>query len=175
MDERTSTMDKLPIYSIYIRKSGEICKVLLESVFLETTEDEESYFSQKRLIEWVSQRRTLRDEALTFRLDDILLFHFLDTNSVDDKEFMHSYSVLESIVLDESMPLFHSLSSLYLLFRETETTIKKPLKILETQIPETIHLNYIDVDALSKSRTRKHLRINNRATRKVHHMNNNEV
>ena len=161
--EKMSVIDKLPIYSIYIHKNGEICKVLKERVILEVMEDD-SCFSQKRLIEWVSHRRNLASSM--FRLDDILLFHILDTDSVDNEEFMHSYSVLENIELDKSISIFHRLSSLYLFFRETETVIKKPLKILDASPQETIHLNYIDVDPHAKKTRKQYVRLG-KGTRKV--------
>jgi len=135
-------LEHLPVFFVYVR-DGEIVKVLQERVLLEMDEEEGgSFLSKRKLVEWVSERRAmdLVDESsgekgaikVQFRLDDILLFHFLDSTTLEDESFMQGFSILEDIELEESLRPFHDLSALYLFFNETAVVgKKKPLKILD--------------------------------------------
>ena len=131
-------LEKLPVFFVYVRQGGDILKVVQERVFLEMDDEEGgSFISKQRLVDWVSQRRfvDLGDGIVAnFRLDDILLFHFLDLSTLEEG-FLQGFSILEDIELEESLQQFHDLSALYLFFNETTGTMsgkkKPPLKILE--------------------------------------------
>jgi hypothetical protein len=165
MDEEMFSLEKIPIISIYIRQDGDIIKVVEEQIKLEDDEESGSILEKNRLIDWITHRRIL--QQIQYRLDDILLFHFVDNESIDNGSFMRGFSILEDIDLEESLCQFHSLSSIYLFFRDSNIK-KTPLKILDNNKP-VMEIVAIDLD----KRTTRKIRNGtvNRGTRVNHRPN----
>jgi len=142
-------LEKIPVVSVYIQPDGAIVSVVEECVALEDDGEGGSLFSKRRLIDFVSLRRirgTGETSSLQYRLDDILLFHFVDDDTCNGGEFMHSFSVLEDIVVEESLPEFHSLSAIYLFFRDFGAIKKNPLTILPVSTSAHDHIVAMDLD-----------------------------
>ena len=163
-------LERLPVFFVYVR-GGEIIKVLQERVFLEMDAEEcGSFLSKQRLVEWVSERRAvdLVDSGkVQFRLEDILLFHFLDSTTLEEEGFMQGFSILEDIELEESLRPFHALSALYLFFNETVVVgKKKPLKILDG-VMEGTSSSVVVVDVDPAHRGTRRFRHRGTGTRRI--------
>jgi hypothetical protein len=181
MSEEMVALEKIPIISTYIQQNGEIIKVIQEEIYLNKDDEGGSFLSKYNLTSWISKRRMLHTETIIndeknietstkYRLDDILMFHFIDEQSIEDGTFMHTYSTLEDIDFEESLPLYHNLSSIYLFFRESVTDKKPPLKIIEPMKLLPQQNDWLtDIESTkpnTRSTRKKHGRIG-RGTRKI--------
>lgn len=157
-EEDMVPLNTLPVFTVYLQNTGEIIKVLQTPVALEPDEDGGTFWPKNKLADFISTHCILsqHDGSLNFRLDDILLFHFVDEESMNEGLFMQSLTVLDDIEIEPSQPLFHSLSALYFFFKDVNVK-KKPLKILNTEDGATAPaLPVIDLGGGGGKHTRRH-------------------
>jgi hypothetical protein len=176
-DDERIALEKIPMVYVYIPSNGEIVKVMEEQMFLEIDENEGgSFLSKSRLREKIASRRHIPSPSgigsMSFRLDDILVFHFVDFDWMEEEDgsFMQSFTILEDIFLDESLPRFHRLSKIYLFFREIPVPKKRALSFPVAKEGVMVLDSVDEVDGSMRVTRKNHLQ--RRKTRKIHVVEN---
>jgi hypothetical protein len=131
-------MNEITSYSLYINREMAIDKVVSENITIES-----GSISKERLLHFIQNKKT--DTAgIKYRLMDILLYNVdlepeniqgyskSDNSNELSKSFFKILPVFDSISVTDSIFLFHSINSIYFLFKEIECLdVKLPKSILK--------------------------------------------
>ena len=123
-------MSKIKIHFVYIDNYSKIDRVLSEYYSLDIFENDSnsgSILSQSRLLQIIQSKRQILDKR--YKLDDILLYFITmdsgqlhsfvqDKTNSDKSEYLQSKQIPCNIVVPSSIFIFHSMNSIYLIFRE---------------------------------------------------------
>ena len=123
-------MSKIKIHFVYIDNYSKIDRVLSEYYPLDIFENDSnsgSILSQSRLLQIIQSKRQILDKR--YKLDDILLYFITmdsgqlhsfvqDKTNVGKSEYLQSKQIPCNIVVPSSIFIFHSMNSIYLIFRE---------------------------------------------------------
>jgi hypothetical protein len=143
MNFTKTTMDSISCYFIYVSDDSSIQKIIKEKERLVQLNNEDVGIVSNRMIQIIQSRRILRN-GLKYKIIGLSKYFVdLDASSLheycygDDsdnisKGFFKEFSFLESVVVQPSLLLFHSLNSLYFVFKEDCTVNKRVKSILKT-------------------------------------------
>ena len=151
-NSKRENISTIEFVSMYINQQNEIETIERETMDIssEETEDENKRIPIAQLIEWRDQRMKYTPKT-KYSLKDILLFHVpIEAENIPEikaetKSFLTIYSDLEDIPLPPAIFIFHSLTTLFFCFHETE--IHNPIqrmipknhkKTVKITIPTTI-------------------------------------
>lgn len=130
-------MSKIKIQFIYINNQSNVEKMMYEYYPLDIFENEStsgSILSQNRLLQIIQSKRQLLDKR--YKLDDILLY-FITMDSTQLGSFVQDGTIdaiqtLQipcDIIIPSSIFIFHSINTIYLIFREVTLVTEPPKKI----------------------------------------------
>lgn len=161
-------MESVLCYFIYVGNDMSIQKIAKHKEPLEMlNENRESGIHYERVLQLIQRHRILGN-GLKYKmlsltkynvdLEHDTLYHYVynDTSHVFFKEI----SFLEKIIIEPSLPIFHSLNSLYFIFKE-DVMVKKSVKsILKIESPSLISRSTkkvkIHEEMVQPKKTRKH-------------------
>jgi hypothetical protein len=172
-------MPDISISFVFVNLNNEIHKIVAEKYDLELDEEEEggdAFLSKEDILSIVSKK--IKFENSHYRLFDLFLFNVdlepceLSSFSVS-RSFIVNKNILEDIVVPCSVPIFHSLNSLFVVLREIDVLKKPSLKISSSVVdfaPDTFVSSHskthksrspvVSQPLLSKHvKTRKHKKI----------------
>jgi len=131
-------MNEITSYSLYINKELAIEKVVKENITIES-----GSISKERILHFIQNKKT-SSSGIKYRLIDILLYNVdlepeniqgyskSDNSNELSKSFFKILPVFDGISVTDSIFLFHSINSIYFLFKEIEyQDIKLPKSILK--------------------------------------------
>jgi hypothetical protein len=138
----------IELVSIYVNKDMEI-----ETIEKDTMEIEKNQkiLSKELLNEWANQRQKHTPNSI-FNLKEILWFHIdlepEQIQTIDEKKsYLQSISdttlclaIGKEIKLTPTIFIFHSLTTLFFIFQETETETEKPLKTKTDKKKRTLRI-----------------------------------
>jgi len=126
-------MPDISISFVFVNLNNEIHKIVAEKYDLEVDEEAgDAFLSKEDILSIVSKK--IKFENSHYRLFDLFLFN-VDLEPCELSSFAVSRSfivyknVLEDIVVPYSIPIFHSLNSLFVVLREIDVLKKPSLKI----------------------------------------------
>lgn len=135
------TMDSVLCYFIYISNDRSIQKIIKEREILFPINNRGDIgISGSRLLQMIQTRRFLGN-GLKYKIIGLLKFFVeLDSDSlsgysrgeISDEGFFKEISFLEAVVFPPSIFIFHSLNSLYFVFKEDDGVKKNVKSILKT-------------------------------------------
>jgi hypothetical protein len=157
-------MESIRAHFIYINLHSYIDKIITETVdlqIMEGTQDDGSYsILSNDLVLQLIQSKKFQTPVSNYRIQDILLYNvLLEPNHIQNyaksdsftqlsSSFFSSVSVIQDIVIQPSVFVFHPVNSIYFIFREYErnlvskTILTKP--ILKRQRLETAPLGAVE-------------------------------
>jgi hypothetical protein len=140
-------MDSILCYFIYVDNDSSIQKITknYESL-VPLNENGEFGIHNNRILQIIQNYRVLSN-GLKYKLNSIskylvnlehdFVYDYAHGENIMGAGFFKELSILEKIVIEPSLPIFHSLNSLYFIFKE-DVMVKKPMKsILKIEIPST--------------------------------------
>ena len=127
-------MNEITTYCVYINKELEIEKVTTEKMLIEG-----GVLSKERVLHFIQGKKNSFSET-KYRLLDMLLYNVelepenIQSYSISDnfhdlsKPFLKVLPVFDNVAIPDSIFIFHSLNTLYFLFKEIE---RSPIEILK--------------------------------------------
>jgi hypothetical protein len=172
-------MPDISISFVFVNLNNEIHKIVAEKYDLEVDEEEQdggdAFLSKEDILSVVSKK--IKFENSHYKLFDLFLFN-VDLEPCELSSFSASRSfitpknILEDIVVPCSIPIFHSLNSLFVVLREIDVLKKPSLKISSSVVdfaPDTVcshskthksrSLGGLIVEKCKDVKTRKHKKI----------------
>jgi hypothetical protein len=143
MNLSKTPMESILCYFIYVGADLSIQKIIKDSESIVSLDNLQQGITSNRILQIIQTRRFLGN-GLKYKVMSLLKYFVdLEPNSLQDycygehsydvsKGFFREISFLEDIVIQPSIFLFHSLNSLYFLFKEYDTTKKNVKPILKT-------------------------------------------
>lgn len=158
-NSKRENLSTIELVSIYINQQNEI-----ETAERETMEiPENKVISKTQLIEWRDQRIKYTPKT-KYILKDILYFHvtiepenIADIKS-DTKSFLHSIS-LEDITITPAIFIFHSLTTIFFCFHETNNLPEQLPKIIQKNQKKTVKISLPNPNANPNNPIKKKIRI----------------
>lgn len=156
-------MDEINCIFLFVDCSQNIVKINKESVSLETREKNSILRKDKLLKIIQEQKSNVCNSSYSYTHALSYLFDFnhedIEYNLSNDKDFdcqLKKIPLMNDIVINPSIYIFHDLNCLYFIFEETAKKIKSILKIHELQkmIPTSKRVT-IKLSKSKKTKTRK--------------------
>lgn len=157
-------MSQIKIHFLYIDNHSKIDRHLSEYYPLDIFENDlntGSVLPQGRLLQVIQSKRQILDKR--YKLDDILLFFitmdsnqlvsFVQNNNQDSREYLQTKQIPCDIVVPSSIFIFHSINTIYLIFREMEfvSKIKSCLKDKNKDKKTTKRVRICDDNTIRKT------------------------
>jgi hypothetical protein len=160
-------MDAILCHFIYVGKDSSIQKIVKRKEVLSTlneNENGEMGIHSDRILQIIQTRKTLNNGLkykiisfckffVDFGHDSLFQYVYGKNGENSSKnEFFREVSILEKVVIEPSLPIFHALNSLYFIFKE-DAMVKKSMKsILKIE-------GASEFGNISRSRSTKKVRI----------------
>jgi hypothetical protein len=130
--------DNIQIYFIYINIHSTIEHVFKETYNLKTNIDNKQIITRECLLQIIQQKKICQNKR--YKLFDILKFVFnLESDRLQffssDVSFIKKVNIIDEVIIEPSIFLFHKLNSLFFIYKETPPFNKSSLKILENKTP----------------------------------------
>lgn len=132
------SINEINICCVYISKDNSIHRVVENTESL-TMENNKTFLSQNKLLHIIQNNKKF--SAIKYKLEDILVFNFdiepehiqqyvQNENYVDfSNTFLKKISSYDAIHISDSIIVFHSLATIYFIFKEVEREIDEPVVI----------------------------------------------
>lgn len=149
-------MNEITTYCVYINKDLEIEKVTTEKMLIEG-----GVLSKERVLHFIQSKKKSFSET-KYRLLDMLLYNVelepenIQSYSISDnfydlsKPFFKVLPVFDNVAIPDSIFIFHSLNTLYFLFKEIECS---PIEILKPILKKNKTYKIKEPDAMDSDST----------------------
>ena len=136
--ETKEPMTDIQISFVYVNVNNEIHKIISEKQELEWDEEENvSFLSKDDILGLVSSKIKLENSHYKL-VDAILFFIHLDVSELDtlspSSTFIKKVSLLDDIVIEPSLSIFHSTNSMFFLLQEIPYLKKPSLQITDNVV-----------------------------------------
>jgi hypothetical protein len=121
-------MESVDFYVVYIDANMAIEKIVCENEPIVKLENGKNGILKDRLLHFIQQKRFINDKK--YKLLNFFHFHiplephqlqsFVKNKVIEYPEFMKSPSYLTDIVIEDSLPIFHDMNSVFLFFKAAE-------------------------------------------------------
>ena len=121
-------MESVNFYVIYIDSNMAIEKIVCENEQVVKLENGKNGILKDRLLHFIQQKRFVNDKK--YKLLNFFHFHvplepdqlqsFVKNKVMEYPEFMKSPSYLTDIVIEDSVPIFHDINSVFLFLKAAE-------------------------------------------------------
>jgi len=135
-----SPMNSINCYFIYIGSDLSIQKIIKEEEVLTLLNMNDYGISNERILQIIQSKRFLNN-GIKYKMISLLKYHVdLSPDKIRDycyndipSDFFKEISFLNNIVIESSIFIFHSINSLYFLFKQDDSFIKPMRSILKTE------------------------------------------
>jgi hypothetical protein len=133
-------IDSIDLFFIYIDSDMSIEKIVCENEEVLNLENGRG-IHKDRLLQFIQQKRFINNKKYKLMnffhfqvpLEQEQLQSFIKNTMIEFPEFMKSPSYLKDLIVDDSMPIFHDLNSLFFFLKSTELrTLTKTAKSLNS-------------------------------------------
>jgi hypothetical protein len=132
-------VDSIDLYFIYIDSNLAIEKIVCENEPVHAIVGKGNGINKDHLLQLIQNKRFINNKKYKLinffhfqvPLEQDQIQNFVKNNVIEFPEFMKSPSYLTDLIVEDSMPFFHDLNSLFLFFKSSELrTLSKTAKYI---------------------------------------------
>jgi hypothetical protein len=170
------TVKTINVQAVFVNKHFEIIDVLFEDVPLTVSDNESSALTENVLLKLIHKHKDgpNKTKNVRYKLLDILQYIVtIDTESIEkysksknNENFFKSFSLPQNITIPPTFTIFHSLNTIWLIFKEL-TAISKPIAAPKP-IPNKTIISILKKNDSTSNKITKRVRISPEFIEKKH-------